>query len=195
MQSRKDQPTNSAEPGTTANDRTALLDEAYKRGILPPDIKAAYEEVKKRGLLGAPPIRAQSADGVIHEFAAGTSMDVVDRVMKQYAQSVGSSASPQQSSKLTEFRQKHPEYNDMSDSAFADAMYRKYYSDMPRDQFNAKIGLTEEQATIADQLVANWPRRREAVAIVLLPPLGVLVIGIGLFWVAQGFRRRGSASV
>ncbi len=35
----------------------------------------------------APPIRAQSADGVIHEFPAGTSTDVVDRVMKEYAAS------------------------------------------------------------------------------------------------------------
>src|SRR6266581_3265274 len=30
-------------------------------------------------------IRAQSADGVIHEFPAGTSTDVIDRVMKDYA--------------------------------------------------------------------------------------------------------------
>jgi hypothetical protein len=37
MQSTKDQLTNSADRGTTANDRPALLDEAYKRGILPPD--------------------------------------------------------------------------------------------------------------------------------------------------------------
>lgn len=181
------------------SDRIALLDEAYKRGILPPDMKAAYEEAKKRGLLSAPPIRAQSADGVIHEFPAGTSRETVDRVMKQYAESMkasnsqwpGTPVNPQRSSKLAEFRQKYPEYDDMSDTAFADALYRKYYSDVPRDEFNAKIGLSEEPfVTIAEQFVANWPRRREAVATVLLPPLGALVIGIGLFWVGQGFRTR-----
>ena len=91
-------------------------------------------------------------------------------------------------SKLAEFRQKYPEYSDMSDSALADAIYKKYYSDLARDQFNAKIGLTEEQATVTDEFVADWPRRWEAIAIVILPPLGVLVFGVGLFWVFQGFR-------
>jgi hypothetical protein len=137
------------------SDRIALLDEVYKRGILPPDMKAAYE-AKKRGLLNAPPISAQSADGVIHEFPAGTSRETVDWVMKQYAESMKASnsqwpetlANPQQSLKLAELRQKYPEYDDMSDSAFADALYRKYYSDMPRDQFNAKIGSLEEQVAI-----------------------------------------------
>jgi hypothetical protein len=95
----------------------------------------------------------------------------------------------QLSSKLTEFRQKYPAYNDMSDSALADAIHKKYYSDMPRDQFNDKIGLVEEQVTtVVDELVADWPSRRKAMAIVLLPPLGVFVLGIGLFWAVQGFR-------
>jgi hypothetical protein len=34
-------------------------------------------------------VRAQSADGVIHEFPAGTPPDVIDRVMKDYATSKG----------------------------------------------------------------------------------------------------------
>jgi hypothetical protein len=42
------------------------------------------------------PIVAQSADGVQHQFPAGTNMAVIDRVMKQYAQSKG----PQQSDTL-----------------------------------------------------------------------------------------------
>lgn len=41
---------------------------------------------------------------------------------------------------LAEIRQKYPQYNDMSDAALADAIYGKFYADMPRDQFNAKIG-------------------------------------------------------
>ncbi len=35
----------------------------------------------------APLIKVQSADGIIHEFPAGTSTDVIDRVMKDYAAS------------------------------------------------------------------------------------------------------------
>ncbi|HEX3945653.1 MAG TPA: hypothetical protein VHW69_16360, partial [Rhizomicrobium sp.] len=42
------------------------------------------------------PIIAQSADGVQHQFPAGTDMAVIDRVMKQYAQS----KAPQQSDTL-----------------------------------------------------------------------------------------------
>lgn len=41
---------------------------------------------------------------------------------------------------LADFRAKHPEYNDMPDAALADALYRKFYSDMPRADFDAKMG-------------------------------------------------------
>lgn len=43
---------------------------------------------------------------------------------------------------LKEFRQKYPQYDDMSDEALAGALHKKFYSDMPYDQFAAKIGLT-----------------------------------------------------
>lgn len=42
---------------------------------------------------------------------------------------------------ISEVRQKYPQYQDLSDDQLADALHRKFYSDMPRDQFNAKIGL------------------------------------------------------
>jgi hypothetical protein len=42
---------------------------------------------------------------------------------------------------LADIRKQYPQYSDMSDQQLADAMYRKHYSDMPRDAFNAKIGL------------------------------------------------------
>jgi len=42
---------------------------------------------------------------------------------------------------LAEIRAQHPEYNDLSDAALADGIHKKFYSDMPRDQFDAKIGL------------------------------------------------------
>ena len=37
----------------SAGDKSAYLAEAYKRGLLPPDMKSAYEEAQKRGLLGS----------------------------------------------------------------------------------------------------------------------------------------------
>lgn len=45
---------------------------------------------------------------------------------------------------LTDFRAKHPEYNDMPDDKLADSLYRKFYSDMPRDQFNQKMGAQQQ---------------------------------------------------
>jgi len=42
------------------------------------------------------PIRAQSADGLIHEFPAGTDISVIDRVMKQYAASIAPPAAAEE---------------------------------------------------------------------------------------------------
>lgn len=46
---------------------------------------------------------------------------------------------------ISDIRQQYPQYSDMSDSALADAMYRKYYSDLPRADFDAKVGLSNQQ--------------------------------------------------
>lgn len=42
---------------------------------------------------------------------------------------------------LAKFRQQYPQYNDMSDSKLADSLYNRFYSDMPRAEFDAKLGL------------------------------------------------------
>ncbi len=42
---------------------------------------------------------------------------------------------------IAEVRQRYPQYNDMSDADLAGALHQKFYSDMPREQFDAKIGL------------------------------------------------------
>jgi hypothetical protein len=43
------------------------------------------------------------------------------------------------SSILARFRERHPQYRDWNDAQPADAVYRKFYSDMPREQFDKKI--------------------------------------------------------
>lgn len=42
---------------------------------------------------------------------------------------------------LADFRKTHPEYNDMRDRELADALHTKFYSDMPKAQFDQKMGL------------------------------------------------------
>ncbi len=44
---------------------------------------------------------------------------------------------------IAEIRQKYPQYSDMSDAALAGALHRKFYSDMPRQEFDMKIGLPQ----------------------------------------------------
>lgn len=46
---------------------------------------------------------------------------------------------------LGQIRNQHPEYNDLTDGQLADGLYKKFYSDMPRDQFNAKVGFSPTQ--------------------------------------------------
>ncbi len=51
---------------------------------------------------------------------------------------------------LTEIRAQHPEYHDLSDQQLADGIYKKFYADMPREQFDAKIGLKQpDQGALA----------------------------------------------
>lgn len=50
---------------------------------------------------------------------------------------------------MQDVRAKFPQYNDMTDEQLATALHRKFYSDMPFDQFAAKVGLAKPQ-TVAD---------------------------------------------
>lgn len=43
---------------------------------------------------------------------------------------------------LAEIRAQYPQYEDMSDAALADALHKKFYPDLPREEINAKVGLT-----------------------------------------------------
>jgi hypothetical protein len=42
---------------------------------------------------------------------------------------------------LAEIRQQYPQYNDLSDQDLADRLYQRFYADMPREQFDASLGL------------------------------------------------------
>lgn len=45
---------------------------------------------------------------------------------------------------ISEVRQQFPQYSDMSDAALADALHQKFYPDMPKPEFDQKIGLQPE---------------------------------------------------
>jgi len=46
---------------------------------------------------------------------------------------------------LADFRKQYPQYHDMSDGELADALYAAHYSDMPRKDFDASIGMRTSQ--------------------------------------------------
>ncbi len=46
---------------------------------------------------------------------------------------------------LEEIRQDYPEYDDMSDAQLAEGVYNKFYSDIPREEFNTKIEFKPEK--------------------------------------------------
>lgn len=64
---------------------------------------------------------------------------------------------------IAEIRQQYPQYNDMSDTQLADALHSKFYSDMPRADFDKKIGLKApaadkyHQAAIDEAIKAPSP--------------------------------------
>lgn len=46
---------------------------------------------------------------------------------------------------LAEIRAQYPQYDDMSDADLASAMHAKFYSDMPREEFDRKVGLAPQE--------------------------------------------------
>jgi len=71
---------------------------------------------------------------------------------------------------IAEIRKKYPQYSDMSDDALASALHQKFYSDIPRDEFNTKIGLTKttpQQPVAAPiQQVSEVPTGRKVIEMV-----------------------------
>jgi hypothetical protein len=45
---------------------------------------------------------------------------------------------------LAEIRQQFPQYSDLDDGTLAEGLHRKYYSDIPREEFDKKIGIAAQ---------------------------------------------------
>jgi hypothetical protein len=71
-----------------------------------------------------------------------------------------------------------------------DQIYNQFYSDKPRDQFDRLIDEKIATQAITVETIPNWHRRGMALAVIFGPPLAVMVIGAGLFWVGRGFMRQ-----
>lgn len=91
---------------------------------------------------------------------------------------------------ITEIRQQYPDYADLSDQQIAEGLHKKYYSDMPVETFNQKIGLSqvpspEEQARLThstpvpnSEFAPEWKKNVSAIARPVLETGGM--VGGGL---------------
>ncbi len=61
---------------------------------------------------------------------------------------------------LAEIRAQYPQYADMPDAALADALHKKFYADMPRAEFDAKIGLTAAPTAATARPADAIPQQR-----------------------------------
>lgn len=57
---------------------------------------------------------------------------------------------------LLEVRKQYPQYEDMSDEQLADGLYKKFYSDMDRNEFNSKLGISQQERSF-EEIKANPP--------------------------------------
>lgn len=86
--------------------------------------------------------------------------------------------------KIKEFREKYPQYNDMSDQDLAKSFHAKYYSDMPYDKFASDFGVGGEstwgdQALGVGETVLNMGTGFAGMVAGGLGGLGALALGKG----------------
>ena len=53
---------------------------------------------------------------------------------------------------IQQIRQKYPQYDDISDAQLAAALHQKFYADMPRAEFDRKIGLRGPETSVLGQV-------------------------------------------
>jgi hypothetical protein len=58
---------------------------------------------------------------------------------------------------IAQVREKYPQYSDLSDTQLADALHAKFYSDMDKGQFYAKIGLNKDETYITSPEQSDEP--------------------------------------
>ena len=63
--------------------------------------------------------------------------------------------------KLQEYRDKYPQYQDLSDADLAKGIKAKFYPDMTEDEFNQKIGLVSQQIAAEPSIGKRFARQAE----------------------------------
>jgi len=80
---------------------------------------------------------------------------------------------------IADVRQKFPQYSDLSDEQLAGALHKKYYADMPMEQFAQKIGLSQPAPVEAPARMSRLQNYQNAVA-QRLAKVGTGIAGYGV---------------
>jgi hypothetical protein len=79
---------------------------------------------------------------------------------------------------LAEFKQQNPAYKDVPDQQLADALHRKYYAEMPKDQYYQKLGLSTaeqpEQSSALGEVARPLLKAAKGIAVGTIGGLGDL---------------------
>lgn len=131
-------------------------------GLLPGD-KDAYDRLKRQrdalatkaqDLLG----RGKKAGADLPDFASAVKKASAAKPKEDAAPEIPAEAPPAEPAPIAPpaaasdaggmaaFRQKYPQYNDMPDDQLADSLYKKHYADMPREEFDKKLGIAPPPA-------------------------------------------------
>ncbi|MEO6013928.1 MAG: hypothetical protein ABIQ30_10140 [Devosia sp.] len=80
---------------------------------------------------------------------------------------------------LNQFRQQYPEFNDMGDQQVADEVHKRFYSTMPRADFDRRIGLQSSVGGIDGGGAAFDPKRQGMMANIAAAPNDVIASTLG----------------
>ena len=72
---------------------------------------------------------------------------------------------------IQDIREKYPAYNDLSDAELADKLHAKYYSDIPKQEFYQKIGLSEPKGNESKAAIGSYLKEI---------PIGLLETGLDI---------------
>jgi hypothetical protein len=136
------------------------------------------------------PIRAESADGVIHLFPDGTDSATVDRVMKEYAQ---------RGFKVPTYKVTSPDGTTYTVESFGAASENDMLTYVKRSSLLLKattlphdfrlVFLPAPSATPSTaQPWYNRPAIYRYLGLMLGVPFALLVFGFAVWWVAMGFK-------
>lgn len=106
---------------------------------------------------------------------------------------------------IQEVRAKFPQYNDLSDADLASALHRKFYADIPYDEFAGKIGIKQQPGTSASGIAVEGGkgllRGASDVGMMIakgaarvLDPSGILGAGAAIESIAAPSRERVAAN-